>query len=76
MASDDDRLRPAWYGLRDALEDDGLAEDGASEDVADLREERRSVVHPFRNRLRFAHGTVRRLPHLLELELCIGGKIS
>lgn len=36
MPANHDRLRPARDGLRDALEDDGFAEDGAAEDVADL----------------------------------------
>ena len=34
---DHDGVHPAWYRPRDALEDDRLAEDGAAEDVADLR---------------------------------------
>ena len=38
MAADDDGLDPSWDGSRNALKDDWLAEDGAAEDVADLRE--------------------------------------
>jgi hypothetical protein len=36
MPADHDRLDPSGYGPWDALEDDRLAEDGATEDVADL----------------------------------------
>ena len=36
MAADHDRFDPSGYGPRDALEDDRLAEDGATEDIADL----------------------------------------
>jgi hypothetical protein len=38
VAADDDGLSPSWDGSRNALKDDWLAEDGATEDVADLRE--------------------------------------
>ena len=37
MAADGDGLDPSRNGLGDALEDDGLAEDSAAENVADLR---------------------------------------
>ena len=40
MAADNDGLHPSWDGSRNALEDDWLAEDGAAEDVADLRDTR------------------------------------
>ena len=36
MTAYDDGLYPARNGLWDLLEDDGFAEDGAAEDVADL----------------------------------------
>ena len=36
MAANGDGLDPSADGLRNALEDDGLAEDGAAEDVAGL----------------------------------------
>lgn len=39
MAADNDGLNPSRDGPRDALEDDWLAENGATEDVADLRGE-------------------------------------
>jgi hypothetical protein len=38
VAADDDGLDPSWDGSRNALKDDWLAEDGAAEDVADLKE--------------------------------------
>ena len=37
MAADDDGLDPSWDVSRNALKDGWLAEDGAAEDVADLR---------------------------------------
>jgi hypothetical protein len=43
VAADDDGLDPSWDGSRNALKDDWLAEDGAAEDVADLRESHVSV---------------------------------
>ncbi len=36
VAADDDGLDPSWDGSRNTLEDDWLAENGATEDVADL----------------------------------------
>ena len=36
VTADHDGLDPSGYGPRDALEDDRLAEDGATEDVANL----------------------------------------
>jgi hypothetical protein len=41
VAADDDGLDPSRDGSRNALKDDWLAEDGAAEDVADLRERER-----------------------------------
>ena len=35
MAADDDGFLPAWYKAGDAIYDNGFAEDGATEDVAD-----------------------------------------
>jgi hypothetical protein len=36
MTTDDNGLDPTWDGLWDFREDDGLAEDCASEDISDL----------------------------------------
>jgi hypothetical protein len=36
MTTNDDGLHPTWDGLWDPRQDDGLAEDGATEDVSDL----------------------------------------
>ncbi len=35
MTADDDRLRPGWHQARDVADDDRLAEDDTTEDVAD-----------------------------------------
>ena len=35
MTTDYDRVLPSWYWPRDAVEDDGLTEDGSTQDVAD-----------------------------------------
>src|SRR4029077_7037545 len=49
VASDHDRLGPAWHQPWHVLADDRLAEDHPAQDVAD--------------------GAIRRLPHLLKVEL-------
>jgi hypothetical protein len=56
MTADHDGLRPSRHEARDVRADDGLAEDHATQDVADR--------------------AVRRLPHLLQLELLDPGLVG
>jgi hypothetical protein len=75
VTTDDDRLDPAWDRLGDSFDDDGFTEDGAAEDVADLRASERALacvsarIGMNRGRGPGTHGTVGTPPHLLELEL-------
>ena len=50
MAADDNGLDPSRDGSRNALKDDRLAEDGAAEDVADLREHEKKPRQEKRNK--------------------------
>ena len=36
MAANNDGIHPAWNGLGNSLENDGLSEDRATEDITDL----------------------------------------
>jgi hypothetical protein len=50
VAADDDGLDPSWDGSRNALKDDRLAEDGAAEDGAYLREHEKKPRQGKRNK--------------------------
>jgi hypothetical protein len=76
VAADDDGVDPSWDGSRNALKDDWLAEDGATEDVADLREHEGKPRQGERTegqirgrRKPGTYGAIGRTPHLLQLEL-------
>lgn len=70
MSTDADGLGPSGDGLGDLVEDDGLSEDGSSEDVSDLTrgvrtKTRREKKKMFRD---WTHSSVGASPHFLQFE--------
>lgn len=68
VSTDADGLGPSRDGLGDLVEDDGLSEDGSSEDVSDLPWDVRMETKDKMSGLDGTHSSVRASPHLLQIE--------
>lgn len=74
MTTNNDGVHPTWNGLGNSLQDDGLAEDRATEDITDLWRTVLSIIH-FEVGRGETDRAVWTLPHLLKFKFLDTGLI-